>query len=104
MTVAAQPLATPPSAPEREGFARELAALVIDALGLEDIDAATVELSAPLFGAGLGLDSLDMLEIALVVQQRYGVKLKSDDPDNPTIFASLQSLADFIDGARAAQA
>lgn len=102
MTVATQPLATPP--PASEGTARELAGLVVEALGLEDVDGATVELSAPLFGAGLGLDSLDMLEIALVVQQRYGVKLKSDDPDNPTIFASLQSLADFIDETRAAQA
>ena len=104
MNVATKALATDAAQPGRDEFARELAALVIDALGLEDVDAATVELSAPLFGAGLGLDSLDMLEIALVVQQRYGVKLKSDDPDNPTIFASLQSLADFIDATRAAQA
>lgn len=104
MNVATKALATDAAQPGRDAFARELAALVIDALGLEDVDAATVELSAPLFGAGLGLDSLDMLEIALVVQQRHGVKLKSDDPDNPTIFASLQSLADFIDATRAAQA
>ena len=104
MTIATQPLAASASISNHGEFARELAALVIEALGLEDVDAATVELSAPLFGAGLGLDSLDMLEIALVVQQRYGVKLKSDDPDNPTIFASLQSLADFVDETRAARA
>ncbi len=104
MSVATKPLPASASIPVHDEFARELAALIIEALGLEDIDATTVELSAPLFGAGLGLDSLDMLEIALVVQQRHGVKLKSDDPDNPTIFASLQSLADFIEATRAAQA
>ena len=55
-----------------------------------------MDLAAPLFGGGLDLDSLDMLEISLLIQQRYGVKLKADDPDNETIFASLQSLAEHI--------
>jgi acyl carrier protein len=76
--------------------ARELAVLVVEALNLEDLDPATVDLGAPLFGEGLGLDSLDMLEISLVIQQRYGVKLKADGPNNAAIFASLQSLADYI--------
>jgi acyl carrier protein len=81
--------------------ARELAALVVEAVNLEGQDPATLDLSAPLFGDGLGLDSLDMLEISLVIQQRYGVKLKADDPNNDSIFASMQSLADYI-GARQA--
>jgi acyl carrier protein len=49
-----------------------------------------------LFGDGLGLDSLDMLEISMAVEQRYGVKLRSDDPDNEAIFASLRSLCRHI--------
>ena len=81
--------------------ARELATLVVESLGLEDVDPAQIDLSAPLFGDGLGLDSLDMLELALVIQQRFGVKLRADDPDNEVIFASIQSLAGHI-GARQA--
>ena len=60
-----------------------------------------IDPAAPLFGDGLGLDSLDMLEISLVIQQRYGVKLKADDPHNEAIFASLQSLADAHRASRA---
>lgn len=82
--------------------ARDLAALVVESLNLEDIDPREVDLDAPLFGGGLGLDSLDMLEISLVIQQRYGVKLKADDPDNEANFASLQRLADHIGAMRAA--
>ncbi|MBT9488860.1 MAG: acyl carrier protein [Rubrivivax sp.] len=76
--------------------ARALATLVVDALNLESVDAMQLDLSAPLFAGGLGLDSLDLLEISLVIQQRYGVKLKADDPNNEASFASLQSLADHI--------
>jgi acyl carrier protein len=83
--------------------ARDLAVLVVEGLHLEDVNPAEVDLRAPLFGGGLDLDSLDMLEISLLVQQRYGVKLKADDPDNETIFASLQSLADHIGKTLAAQ-
>jgi acyl carrier protein len=81
--------------------ARELASLVVESLNLEGVDADQIDLSAPLFGDGLGLDSLDMLEISLVIQQRYGVKLKADDPQNEAIFASLQSLAAHVGAAQA---
>ena len=80
--------------------ARELAGLVVEALHLDDVDPAQLDLGAPLFGEGLGLDSLDILEISLVIQQRYGIKLKADDPNNEAIFASLQSLADHLNAAR----
>ncbi len=76
--------------------ARELATLVVEGLHLEDVDPMSVDLAAPLFGGGLDLDSLDMLEMSLLIQQRYGVKLKAEDPNNEVIFASLQSLADHI--------
>jgi acyl carrier protein len=83
--------------------ARDLAVLVVEGLHLEDVNPAEVDLRAPMFGGGLDLDSLDMLEISLLIQQRYGVKLKADDPDNETIFASLQSLAEHIGKTLAAQ-
>jgi len=76
--------------------ARELAALVVEALNLQDVDPEQMDLGAPLFGDGLGLDSLDILEISLLIQQRYRVKLKADDPNKEAIFASLQSLANHI--------
>ena len=86
-------------------LAFELAALVSEALHLEDLDPKQMDLTASLFGSdGLGLDSLDMLEISLVIQQRYGVSLKADDPNNEEIFASLQSLADHIGGIQARRA
>ena len=83
--------------------ARELASLVVESLNLEGVDPETIDPAAPIFGDGLGLDSLDMLEISLVIQQRYGVKLKADDPQNEAIFSSLQSLAEHISAARAAR-
>jgi acyl carrier protein len=82
--------------------ARELAFIVAEAISLEGVDPAQIDVSATLFEGGLGLDSLDMLEISLVIQQRFGIKLKPDDPDNEAIFASIQSLADHINAAQAA--
>lgn len=82
---------------------RELAALIVESLNLEGVDPETIDPATPIFGDGLGLDSLDMLEISLVIQQRYGVKLKADDPRNEQIFSSLQSLAEHIGAARAAR-
>ena len=84
--------------------ARELASLVIEGLNLEGVNAEHVDLSAPLFGGGLDLDSLDMLEISLLIQQRFGVKLRADDPNNEANFASLQSLADHVSSVLSAQA
>ena len=60
---------------------QELARLIVEALRLEGVAPEQIEPETQLFGAGLGLDSLDMLEIAMEVEQRYGVKLRSDDPD-----------------------
>ena len=74
---------------------REVAALLVEALNL-DIAADTIDPQAPLYGEGLGLDSIDILEVALVVSQRYGFQLRSDDEDNIRIFTSLASLAEHI--------
>ncbi|HEX3574624.1 MAG TPA: phosphopantetheine-binding protein [Rhodopila sp.] len=72
-----------------------LAQLIVETLNL-DIDAASIDPDAPLFGEGLGLDSIDMLEIALAVSQTYGVKLRADDTENHQIFRSLASLNEHI--------
>ncbi len=81
---------------------QELARLIVESLNLEGVSPEEIEPDAPLFGAGLGLDSLDMLELSMAVEQKYGVKLRSDDPDNGKIFASLRSLSGHIQLHRAA--
>jgi acyl carrier protein len=79
----------------RSPFEHELAQLIAEVTNLE-LTAEQIDPTAALFGEGLGLDSIDLLEIALVVSQRYGVALRSDDPDNRAIFASLRNLAAHI--------
>ncbi|HKP67272.1 MAG TPA: phosphopantetheine-binding protein [Casimicrobiaceae bacterium] len=74
---------------------REIADLIVSALNL-DIQADEIDPAAPLYGEGLGLDSIDILEIALVASKRYGLKLKDDDRDNVRVFASLNSLASHV--------
>lgn len=73
----------------------EIAELMIESLNL-DVTADKITADAPLYGDGLGLDSIDVLEIALVVSKRYGVTLRADSADNQRIFSSLRSLADYI--------
>ena len=73
----------------------ELARLIVKTLNLE-VPAAEIDPQAPLYGEGLGLDSIDMLEIALVVSQQFGVKLRADDKNNMQIFGSLRSLNAYI--------
>ncbi len=78
----------------------DLARLIVTTLNL-DADPAAIDADAPLYGEGLGLDSIDMLEIALAVSQTYGVKLRSDDKDNNHIFTSLRTLNEYIQQHRA---
>ncbi|MFO1224764.1 MAG: phosphopantetheine-binding protein [Burkholderiaceae bacterium] len=73
----------------------ELARVIVQALNLE-VDAASVDPVAPLYGEGLGLDSIDILEIALEVSQRYGFQLRADDENNQKIFQSLRTLAAHV--------
>lgn len=77
----------------------ELARLIAAATNL-DLAPEQIDPAAPIFGQGLGLDSIDMLEVALAVSQRYGFSLRSDNPDNRKIFASLRNLAAHIDKHR----
>jgi acyl carrier protein len=75
---------------------RELADMLIEVLHLET-PASEIDPEAPLYGdQGLGLDSIDILEIAVAISKKYGFKLRSDDPDNDRIFASLRALTVHI--------
>ena len=87
---------------DAQALGLELAQLIVDSLKLEGIAPGDIEPDAPLFGEGLGLDSLDMLELSMAIEQKYGVKLRSDDADNDKIFASLGSLARHIQAQRTA--
>lgn len=73
----------------------ELARLIVKTLNLE-VPAVEIDPQAPLYGEGLGLDSIDMLEIALAVSQEFGVKLRADDKNNVQIFSSLGNLNAYI--------
>ena len=84
-----------------EELIEKLKAQLIDALNLEEVKPEDIDPEAPLFGdEGLGLDSIDVLEIALVVSKRYGFQLRSDDDDNVRIFASLRALSSHIASQR----
>lgn len=74
----------------------ELKDLLIEGLHLEDMEPDDIDADAALFGEGLGLDSIDALEIAVLLDRKYGVKIVSGDDRNPTIFASLNALAEFV--------
>jgi acyl carrier protein len=87
--------APPPSRIADAALLLEVAELVVSALNLE-IAAAAIEADAPLYGDGLGLDSIDILEIALVVSKQYGLQLRAGDEENHAIFLSLRSLGDHI--------
>lgn len=83
-----------------EAFEREVADLMISTLNL-DVRPEAVDPEAPLYREGLGLDSIDILEIALVISKRYGFQLRADNEDNVRIFGSLRSLSQHIAAHRA---
>ena len=74
----------------------EIKGLIVEALALEDITPAEIETEAPLFVDGLGLDSIDALELAMALEDRYGVSIEDDPERNQAIFASVKSVADFV--------
>ncbi len=78
----------------------EVANLIIDSLALEDVSATDIVPTDALFNEGLGLDSIDALELAMAISQKYGFQLKSDDSNNARIFSSLRNLANHIEAQR----
>ena len=80
---------------------QEIKELIIEALMLDDVKPADIDPDAPLFVDGLGLDSIDALEIAIALEGRYGVSVEDDPEKNRQIFASVRSLAQFVSEKRA---
>jgi acyl carrier protein len=75
---------------------KEVAELIVECLNLEDVAASDIGPDEPLFGEGLGLDSIDALELALAITQKYAVQLKADDANIKEVFGSLRSLSAYI--------
>lgn len=82
---------------EQTAAERQLADLLVESLNLEGVDAAGIDPEAPLFGDGLGLDSIDALELALAISKQYGFQLRSDSDENRRIFGSLRALSAHIE-------
>jgi acyl carrier protein len=98
MSDKAAPLRQPVS-PAGAPLTAEVAGLIVEALNLE-VAPADIDPDKPLYGEGLGLDSIDILEIALVVSKQYGVQLRADSEENVRIFGSLRQLVDYIGAHR----
>jgi acyl carrier protein len=88
-----------PTAPPPEALERELAELIVSGLNLP-IAPEAIEPEAPLYGSGLGLDSIDILEIALIVSKQYGIQLRADNQENERIFRSLRHFAQYVAAQR----
>ncbi|MFJ3056669.1 phosphopantetheine-binding protein [Herbaspirillum sp. NPDC087042] len=79
-----------------QALEQEIKELIIDALELEDLTPADIDSAAPLFGDGLGLDSIDALELGVSLQKRYGIKLSANSEETRRHFASVQALAALV--------
>ncbi len=85
---------------EQTAIEQEIAQLIVDTLNLEDIEPTDIKPEELLFGEGLGLDSIDALELALAISGKYGFQLKAEDENNKSIFATLRSLSSHIEKNR----
>ena len=81
----------------REEIESKLKDVIVSSLDLEDLTAADITTDAPLFGEGLGLDSIDALELGMAVKKTFGVTFASDPAENKKVFYSVKTLADFIE-------
>ncbi len=82
---------------DKENLYKELKQLIIDSLNLEDFTADDIETEAPLFGEGLGLDSIDALELGLAVKNKFNVNLTAENEEMKKHFYSVKTIADFIE-------
>jgi acyl carrier protein len=87
--------------PQQTDAERELAQLLVESLNLEGVEPDAIDPEAPLFNDGLGLDSIDALELSLAVGKRYGVQLRAEGEDNRRIFSSLRALSAHVQSQRA---
>ena len=81
----------------QENLEKEVAQMIIDCLSLEDTSAEDITPEEPLFNEGLGLDSIDALELSVSLSKSYGIELRNNDANNKEIFSSLRSLAAYIE-------
>ncbi|MBL4689665.1 MAG: acyl carrier protein [Nannocystaceae bacterium] len=81
----------------------ELKQLIVEALMLDDVGPEGIDVEAPLFGEGLGLDSIDALELAISIERRFGLKIQPSEEAGPKIFASVRVLAQYVDSHRPPQ-
>jgi acyl carrier protein len=79
-----------------EALEQTLKELIVESLMLDDVTPAQIESSAPLFVEGLGLDSIDALELAMAIEKRFGVKFAPDDERNRQIFSCVKNLAAYV--------
>lgn len=86
----------------REEIETKLKETVVSALELEDLTPADIETDVPLFGEGLGLDSIDALELGMAVKKAFGVSFSSNPADNKQIFRSVKTLADYVEAQQKA--
>ncbi|WP_374514971.1 phosphopantetheine-binding protein [Niveibacterium sp.] len=82
---------------------KEIKQMIIDCLDLEDISVDDIETDAPLFGDGLGLDSIDALELGVALQKHYGITLSADSKETRAHFASVAALAELVQARRRTQ-
>lgn len=87
---------------EKSPAEHKLSELIVEVLNLEDVSAEEIGAEEPLFGDGLGLDSIDALELAMAISKEYGVQLKADDEETRAVFENVRKLTAFIE--REAQA
>lgn len=87
-----------------ENLELEIKRLIVQSLNLEGVAPESIDSAAPLFVEGLGLDSIDALELAMALRQRYGVRTTADEATNRRIFSSVRSLAEFVAANRQAGA
>ena len=78
----------------------DIKSLIITSLNLEDITPADIDTDAPLFGEGLGLDSIDALELGLALKKKYGVTLSAESEESRRVFASVAAIAAFVEAQR----
>jgi acyl carrier protein len=83
-----------------ESLEVEIKQLIVDTLSLEHVTATDIDRDAPLFFQGLGLDSIDALELGMALEQRYGIRVGDDAEENATHFASVRALAEFVSSQR----
>ena len=84
----------------REETEQKVKEIIVSSLDLEDVSPSDIDTESPLFGEGLGLDSIDALELGMAIKREFGIAFSKDPADNKRIFRSVGTLAEYIEGQR----